>query len=309
MQAEVTVVIPAYNAASTIERCLEGVRSQTLRPLKLIVADNNSSDTTADIVQAWARKYCDERFSLTLLHETTPGASSARQCGLTQVDTVYVQFFDADDCLRPHALESLLEAIRGKELAVGAALHHMPDGSVRTIRRKPRGSVMAEAFHHGVLCTGWLARTDFLRACGGWNPALRIWDDWELSIRMLLHGVRIGWVDSVCYDIYSQPDSVTGDTYCSRLEHYPAVLEAVRKDISDSTSPDKARLLRLVAYREIMLAGLFRREGRLKAAAEYRAKALNDKTLNTARRFLLRMAYAYISRGGRGAARIIGGLL
>jgi len=54
----VSIIVPAYNAATTIRETLESVRAQTLTDFEAIVADDGSSDATADVV----RSIADQRF-------------------------------------------------------------------------------------------------------------------------------------------------------------------------------------------------------------------------------------------------------
>ena len=59
-----TVVVPVYNRAHLIRRCLDSIYAQTYRPLCVIVVDNASTDSTALAVEDWARDHMDGGFSL-----------------------------------------------------------------------------------------------------------------------------------------------------------------------------------------------------------------------------------------------------
>ena len=54
MPPAVSVIIPAYNRASTIARSVESALAQTFQDLEIIVVDDGSSDTTCDVVQSIA---------------------------------------------------------------------------------------------------------------------------------------------------------------------------------------------------------------------------------------------------------------
>ncbi|MGN0223934.1 MAG: glycosyltransferase family 2 protein, partial [Muribaculaceae bacterium] len=51
---ELTIVIPVYNRATIVERTLASVAAQTLRPLSVVLVDNNSTDGTLSVLQRWA---------------------------------------------------------------------------------------------------------------------------------------------------------------------------------------------------------------------------------------------------------------
>lgn len=73
-----SVIIPAYNAENTIERCLDSVLAQTYSDFECIVVNDGSTDKTTDILDSYAKK--DTRFKI--IHKENGGVSSARNVGL-----------------------------------------------------------------------------------------------------------------------------------------------------------------------------------------------------------------------------------
>src|SRR6266436_9160404 len=88
----VTVLIPAYNAARTIERALASVWRQNYPEMEVIVVDDGSSDDTAACVQ----KLNSGNLRLIRL-EKNRGVSSALNVGIKMALTEYIAFLDADD--------------------------------------------------------------------------------------------------------------------------------------------------------------------------------------------------------------------
>lgn len=307
-----SIVIPVYNRASLVCRCLESVYAQSLRPLHLIVVDNDSSDSTPQVIRDWSATHAGPSLQVTMLHQPVPGASAARALGLEAVDTPYVYFFDSDDVMRPDAARAFTESFARNPLAqisAGRVLYHASDGSIRCRGRRGRNTLINH-FHHSVLSTqAYAVRTAFLREAGGWNPDLRIWDDWELGIRLLLRSPHVAWMNDVVADMYQQPDSVTGDLYSHRATRYPDVIRAVRKELQECVHPDRVRLLRLLHGREMMLAALYAREGRMDLAAPLRASVLEATASDPYLRMLLRAAYAWRKRGLRGCDTWVTALL
>lgn len=84
----VSIVIPVYNEAETIGRCLEAISRQTMRPLEVIVVDNNSTDQTALIVRQYP--------FATLLHELRQGVVHARNRGFDAARGEVIGRIDAD---------------------------------------------------------------------------------------------------------------------------------------------------------------------------------------------------------------------
>src|SRR5215217_3652483 len=90
----ISVVIPAYNRAATIEDCLRSVQAQTYQKWEVIVADDGSGDATVEIVKRLARE--DARIRL-VRHERNRGAQAARNSGIHAAKGSWIAFLDSDD--------------------------------------------------------------------------------------------------------------------------------------------------------------------------------------------------------------------
>lgn len=101
----VTIIIPAYNIAPYLERCLESVRHQTYKKLQVIIIDDGSTDQTGKIADFYAEK--DQRFHV--VHGENRGVSSARKIGLEQAVGEYIGFVDGDDYIEPEMYEKLVD--------------------------------------------------------------------------------------------------------------------------------------------------------------------------------------------------------
>ncbi|MFZ0052424.1 MAG: glycosyltransferase family 2 protein [Desulfobaccales bacterium] len=101
-QSIISVIIPAFNAATCIKRCLESVLRQTHLSCEVIVIDDGSTDTTTDIL----RKYDDR---ITHVHQENQGPSAARNHGLRLARGDFVAFLDADDFWLPDFLSRCME--------------------------------------------------------------------------------------------------------------------------------------------------------------------------------------------------------
>jgi glycosyltransferase involved in cell wall biosynthesis len=86
---EITVVIPAYNAADTIADTIESVIAQTVKACQIIVVDDGSTDNTAQIAQQFE--------DVTYIRQQNAGVGSARNAGINAATGNWVAFLDADD--------------------------------------------------------------------------------------------------------------------------------------------------------------------------------------------------------------------
>lgn len=113
---KVSIIIPAYNIASYLERCLESVRHQTYKKLQIIIVDDGSTDQTGQIADSFAER--DKRFHV--IHKENRGVSAARKTGLEKAEGDYIGFVDGDDYIEPEMYEKLI----GLAVKYGADIAH-----------------------------------------------------------------------------------------------------------------------------------------------------------------------------------------
>lgn len=102
----VTVVIPAYNSAKTIVRCLDSVKVQTYSCLEIIVINDGSTDDTQFIVEKYIAEH--QSMDISLINQENAGPSVARNRGIQKAKGEYVAFLDSDDEWLPYKLEKQL---------------------------------------------------------------------------------------------------------------------------------------------------------------------------------------------------------
>lgn len=114
----ISVIIPVYNAARTLEQCLQCLLNQTLpqNDYEVIVVDNGSTDNTRKIIIAFRDKFA----SFTLVNEANPGPSSARNAGALMAKGNLFSFIDADCYASENWLVSMQNAFLAKSGKVGA---------------------------------------------------------------------------------------------------------------------------------------------------------------------------------------------
>jgi glycosyltransferase involved in cell wall biosynthesis len=100
----VSVVIPAYKAAGTIQRALASLLCQTRRPDEILVVDDGSPDDLAEAI----RPYGD---AVTLVRKPNGGAASARNAGIERATGDLIAFLDADDYWEPTKLARQLDVL------------------------------------------------------------------------------------------------------------------------------------------------------------------------------------------------------
>lgn len=105
---EIAILMPIYNAATTVVACLEGMISQTFGNFELIAVDDGSTDATATIIKEFARK--DSRIKL--IRQQKSGIVAALNLGLSHCQAKYIARMDADDLMHPERLDLQLRFLK-----------------------------------------------------------------------------------------------------------------------------------------------------------------------------------------------------
>ncbi len=195
-RALVSVVIPAYNAGPFITEALQSVLGQTYSNLEVIVVDDGSTDDTRERVAAFGGR-------VTLIPQANSGAAVARNTGIRYSHGTYLAFLDADDVWLPNKVARLVEALE-RSADAGAAYHGY-------VAMEETGAVVGQPVipaHDGDVLQPLLLGCFFgppmvmiPRAClnrvGGFDPDLKLGEDWDLFLRIALAGLPIRRVPEV----------------------------------------------------------------------------------------------------------------
>lgn len=104
----ITVVIPAFNAEAFLPETLDSVEAQTYRDWEVVVADDASTDRTAEVVDSRGGRF------RAVHSEVNEGPAGARNRALREASGELVAFLDADDLWLPTLLERMVTAYDGR---------------------------------------------------------------------------------------------------------------------------------------------------------------------------------------------------
>jgi len=137
----ISVIVPVYKSASTLESCVKSLLEQTENDLEIILVDDGSPDECPKLCDALAET--DAR--IRVIHKANGGVSSARNAGLETATGEYVLFVDSDDSVEPEMAEKLLRGIDRADIAICGYHHHFLGRDVEKIP-KVNGESGAENF-------------------------------------------------------------------------------------------------------------------------------------------------------------------
>lgn len=110
----VSVIIPTYNRANSLERAIKSVINQTYKNLEIIVVDDNSTDNTEEIVKSFS----DDRIKY-VRHFQNKGSSSARNTGIKNSQGEFIAFLDSDDEYLPEKIEKSIQVFNSAAENIG----------------------------------------------------------------------------------------------------------------------------------------------------------------------------------------------
>ena len=207
-----SVIIPAYNAHSTISKTIDSVLEQSYPAHEIILVDDGSTDTTAQVIAGYAEKVEKIKW----ISQTNQGVSVARNRGAQQATGDWLTFLDADDWYYPNRLAlyaQLLEQapeldfltgdfdyidpqgnhLRGSMAStqVGNLMLKQAQDGFAVMQGKPLG-LFVEA-HFGDTHTLTLRKSTFTEL-GGYPQGFAVCEDVNFLIRLTAQSRRVGVV-------------------------------------------------------------------------------------------------------------------
>jgi glycosyltransferase involved in cell wall biosynthesis len=230
----IAIVIPTFNCAAHLPAALASIAAQTWKPTRTIVVDDGSTDGTAALLAERAA-----RGELTVITIANAGPAAARNAGVRAADEEFVAFLDADDTLEPDALRVMAEALLASPDAgfcITDVARVYADHVEARNGRPPEGDLRLAILRANFVEGGGLFRRSVLLEAGLFDESLRIFEDWELYIRIIDGGVRPVYVAGTWYRYVVRPNSLTRDlTAMTRCKE--VVLRRHHKRLADAGEP------------------------------------------------------------------------
>lgn len=279
MNEEVTVIIPAYNAAKVIGNAVASIQKQTFSNWHLIIVENGSIDDTTSVCES----FCQEDSRISLVH-SSKGVSNARNFGLGQVKTPWFTFLDADDQLLPEALESLLKNAFGQDLVIGQYTKATEDfsGKSKVYQAEQIRDYLVEALSDATkkaVVGGTLFNAQFIK-----DKHLRF--DYDLAhaedsvfmLTCLKNARAFTVINTPVYQYTYSADSATRSAGSKLVMEFTGAIEQVYKLCQGESAKviNASYLFALTQFLIISVNGLFNNSATLKEQVEQAKEALNQ---------------------------------
>jgi glycosyltransferase involved in cell wall biosynthesis len=251
----VSIIVPAYNTAHLIGETLESIAAQTYTDYEVIVVNDGSPDTPA-----LERALEPHRERIVYLRQENRGVSAARNTAIRASRGEYIALIDSDDTWEPEYLEvqvAALEADPTLDVVYPDARivgDHPKAGRTYMDVYPSRGEVTFEALvtlRCNVLCSVLARRAALVRA-GLYDASLRCVEDFDLWLRVVATGGRIGYHRRVLMRLRRHPGSLSSDLVWM-AEHVVQVLDKTDRTLA-LTPAARETLRRQRAYFQAQLA-------------------------------------------------------
>lgn len=197
--ARCSVLIPAYNVEAYVAQSIESALAQTHPDTEVIVVNDGSTDGTAEAIAPY-------RDRIVYVEQENRGLAAARNRALEEVTGEYVALLDADDMYLPHRLERMLGFLEGHPefgfATSDAFVIYGDEASTDTYyrrlprRRRFRGSDQPYwIVQYNFVYIMAVVRRALFERHGTFDEGLGTCEDWDLWMRFITSGERVGLVD------------------------------------------------------------------------------------------------------------------
>lgn len=140
--AKVTVVVPIYNTADYLTKCVNSITSQTYRNLEILLIDDGSSEETVKMCDLLAET--DSRIKV--IHQENRGLSETRNRGMELATGEYICFIDSDDYIEKNMIETLLKTIEqtNADVCESSFYIHLKNGDIKDVSCEQKGVKFVE---------------------------------------------------------------------------------------------------------------------------------------------------------------------
>lgn len=171
----ISVIIPVYNAAPWLDKCIQSILNQSMRNIEIICVDDGSTDESVHLIESIAD-------DIVIIKNEHGGAGNARNAGLCMAKGEYIMFVDADDYLADqNALEKLYVKAQKEKIDLCGGSAQLFDGE-QTISSKKyafdaEGILNFSDYQFIYGFWRFLIKRDFLIKNGILFPAYKVFED------------------------------------------------------------------------------------------------------------------------------------
>jgi len=192
----ISIIIPVYNQANKLIKCLNSIRFQTLKDLEVIIVNDGSTDDVINKIGKFTLELekSNENLSIKVITQENRGAPFARNRGFSESNGEFVIFCDADIVMKEDMLEIMLDTLNNnKDISYcyssfyfGKKLFKLCPFNKNKLKEMPY-----------IHTTSLIRREHFL----GFDENIKKFQDWDLWLTMLENNYHGIWIDKVLFRV------------------------------------------------------------------------------------------------------------
>lgn len=214
----VTIIVPVYNTAFFLEKCLNSVFNQTYDNIQLIVVNDGSKDESELII----KKLLDKNNFLYLKKENG-GLASARNFAFSYIKGDYIFYLDSDDYLEKDAISNLMKYRLGNDIVIGNYRYVFSSGKSLEKKDYTWTNIKADQMDINDLFNYFFGNLYGINACNKlynynfiknsnviFQPNKEIFaEDLLFNIKLIKYKPNIKIIDKITYNYYQNINSIT----------------------------------------------------------------------------------------------------
>lgn len=224
---DVEAVITSFNQKSMIYEAVQSLCCQTMRPKRIIIVDDGSTDEMS--IQVLREIETDRKLPVPILVVRQPngGVSAARNAGIRKTEAPFVLALDGDDSLEADYVEEVCKLLYENSDMIAASSWMHTFGVLDAVVRPGGGSVSSFLSHNCCPATH-IFRRSVWEQCGGYDETMRSgFEDWDFFLNMLeiMPDGFIGMVEKPLINYRTTPASSNIRSMDKRLELMRFIIE------------------------------------------------------------------------------------
>ncbi len=196
---KISLIVPCYNSEQFLAETLDDLLSQTLKEIQIIIVNDGSTDSTADIIADYASKHSN----IVTVYQENAGVSAARNNGLAYVEGKYTMFADSDDLMSRDALEVLYNSLEnsGADVAICSAEYfgyggNRPHPEALALSKIKNIDVYNRNILWNFLVSNKCYKSSLIKESGIKFPLKRYAEDGAFCMQLFYTGVKIIGVEN-----------------------------------------------------------------------------------------------------------------
>lgn len=269
---KISIIIPVYNAAKYLKRCIDSIVSQSYENIEIICVNDGSTDNSLNIL----KEYADDK-RIVIISKENAGVSSARNDAIKASTGDYIAFVDSDDWLEQDAIECLYNAIKEKNVDVVRANYYKEyvdnkqikseelcdlKDKVYRVEDEDFDKLVIDRLLNGTLqCYLWLLliKKEYIIDKISFREDIKLMEDTIFYIELLSSVNSIYFMDKPIYHYFCNQDSCTRSSsyYIRNMNNLVKVNQYLNDIIKCGEYNDEKRIETMNTVHLNMIMGFF----------------------------------------------------